>query len=112
MKKDEVVVGKNNKYNNKDININKDKNNDRKPSKEGHKLWTPDNFNNRFVDPPKGKILEGQPLRYSNQQQKFFKLFIQSNNELLEQENLPTPPLPNSAILVLGVSWCILGSLC
>ena len=25
------------------------------------------------------------------------KLFIRNNNELLEQENLPTPPLPNSA---------------
>ena len=54
-------------------------------------------MNNRFVDPPTGKILEGQPLRYSYQQQKFFKSFIQNNNELLEQENLPTPPLPNLA---------------
>ena len=55
------------------------------------------NFNNRVVVSPKGKILEGQPPRYSNQQQKFLKLFIKNNNELLEQENLPTPPLPNSA---------------
>ena len=86
-KKGEGVVGNN----------NKDNNNDRKPSKEGHKLYTPNNFNNRVVGPPKGKILEGQPPRYSNQQQKFLKLFIKNNNELLEQENLPTPPLPNSA---------------
>ena len=66
-------------------------------SEDGHKLYTPNNFNNRVVSPPKGKILEGQPPRYSNQQQKFLKLFIKNNNELLEQENLPTPPLPNSA---------------
>ena len=96
-KKDEVVVGKNNKDNNKDRNKNKDKNNDRKPNKDGHKSYTPNNFNNRVVGPPKGKTLEGQPPRYSNQQQKFLKLFIQNNNELLEQENFPTPPLPNSA---------------
>ena len=96
-KKDEVIVGKNNKDNNKDRNKYKDKNNDRKPTKEGHKLCTPNNFNNHVVGPPKGKTLEGQPPRYSNQQQKFLKLFIKNNNELLEQENLPTPPLPNSA---------------
>ena len=66
--KDEVIVGKNNSDNNKNRNKNKDKNNDRKPSKEGHKLYTPNNFNNRVVGPPKGKILEGQPPRYSNQQ--------------------------------------------
>ena len=69
------------------------------------KLYSPYNFNNRVVGPPKGKSLEGQPPRYSNQQQKFLKLFIQNNNELLEQENLPTPPLPNSA------SWFHLHSL-
>ena len=91
-KKEEVVVGKNNKDRNKNI----DKNNDRKPSKEGHKLYTPNNFNNRVVGPPKGKILEGQRPRYSNQQQRLLKLFIQNNNGL-EQENFPTPPLPNSA---------------
>ena len=96
-KKDEVVVGKINKDNNKDRNKSKDKNNDRKPSRDRHKLHTPNNFNNRVVGPPKGKILEGQPPRYSNQQQKFLKLFIPNNNELLEQANLPTPPLPNSA---------------
>ena len=61
------------------------------------------NINNRVVGPPKGKVLEGQPPRYSNQQQlkkvkkNTLKLFIKNNNELLEQENLPTPPLPNSA---------------
>ena len=27
------------------------------------------NINNRVVGPPKGKVLEGQPPRYSNQQQ-------------------------------------------
>ena len=99
-KKDEVIVGKYNKDNDKDKNKNKnkDKNNDRKPSNEGQKLYTPINFNNRVVGPPKGRILGGQPPRYSNQQQKFLKLFIQNNNELLEQENLPTPPLPNSAL--------------
>ena len=59
--------------------------------------YTPNNYNNRVVGPPKGKISEEQPPRYSNQQQKFLKLFIENNNELLEQENLPTPPLPNSA---------------
>ena len=75
-KKDDVIVGKGNKDNNKDRNKNKDKNNDRKPSKDGHKLYTPNNYNNRVVGPPKGKVLEGQPPRYSNQQQKFFKLFI------------------------------------
>ena len=96
-KKDEVVVGKNNKDNDKDRNKNKDKNNDRKPSKDGHKLYTPNNYHNRVVGLPKCKIFEGQPPRYSNQQQKFLKLFIRNNNELLEQENLPTPPLPNSA---------------
>ena len=96
-KKEEVVVGKNNEDNSKDRNKNKDKNNDKKPSKDGHKLYTPNNYNNRVVGPPKGKTLEGQPPRYSNQQQKFLKLFIKNNNELLEQENLPTPPLPNSA---------------
>ena len=73
-----------------------DKNKDRKPNK-GHKLYTPNNFNNRVVGPPMGKILEGQPPRYSNRQQKFLKLFIQNNNELLELEKLPTPPLWNSA---------------
>ena len=96
-KKDEVIVGKNNKDNNKDRNKNKDKNNDRKPSKDGHKLYTPNNFNNRVVGPTKRKSLEGQPPKYLNQQQKFVKLFIKNNNELLEQENLPTPPIPNSA---------------
>ena len=55
------------------------------------------NFNNRVVGPSKGKTLEGQPPRYSNQQQNFFYLFIQNNNESLEKEKLPTPPLPNSA---------------
>ena len=60
-------------------------------------MYTPNNFNNRVVGPPKGKIFEGQPPRYSNVQQKFLKLFIQNSNELLEQENLPTPPLPNSS---------------
>ena len=64
----EVIVGKNNKDNDKDKYKNKDKNNDRKPSKEGHKLFTPNNFNNRVVVPPKGILLEGQPPRYSNQQ--------------------------------------------
>ena len=54
-------------------------------------------FNNRVVAPLNGKILEGLPPRYSNQQQKFLKLFIKNNNELLEQKNLLTPPLPNSA---------------
>ena len=49
------------------------------------------------MGPSKGKILEGQPPRYSNQQQIFLKLFFKNNSELLEQENLPTPPLPNSA---------------
>ena len=44
-----------------------------------------------------GKILEGQPLRYSNQQQNFLKLLIQNNDKLLEQEHLPAPPLPKSA---------------
>ena len=83
-KKDGVVLGKNNKDNSKEINKNKDKNNDRKPSKDGHKLYTPNNYNNRVVGPPKGKPLEGQPPRYSNQQQKFLKLFIKNNNELLE----------------------------
>ena len=73
-KKDEVIVGKNNKDNNKDRNKNKDKNNNRKPSKEGHKLYTPNNFNNRVVGPPKGKILERQPPRYSNQQQKITQI--------------------------------------
>ena len=96
-KKDDVVVGKGNKDNNKDRNKNKDKNNDRKPSKEGHKLYTPNNFNNRVVGPPKGRILEGQPPRYANQQQKLLQLFIKNNDELLEQENLLTLPLPNSA---------------
>ena len=67
-KKDEVVVGKNDKdNNNKDRNKNKDKNNDKKPSKDGHKLY----YNNCVVGPPKGKILEGQSPGYSNQQQKF-----------------------------------------
>ena len=47
-----------------------------KPSKDGHKLYTPNICNNRVVGPPNGKILEGQPPRYSNQQQKFLKLFI------------------------------------
>ena len=43
-------------------------------------------------------IIKGyQPPRYSNQQQKFLKLFIKHNNDILEQENLPTPRLPNSA---------------
>ena len=42
-----------------------------------------------------GKVLEGQPPRYSNQQQKSLKLFIKHNNDILEQESLPTPPLPN-----------------
>ena len=51
---------------------NKDKNIDRKPSKDGHKLYTPNNYNNRVVGPPKGKVLEGQPPRYSDQQQNFF----------------------------------------
>ena len=96
-KKEEVVVDKNNKDNSKDRNKNKDKNIDRKPSKDGHKLYTPNIYNNRVVGPPKDKILEGQPPRYSNQQQKFLKLFIKNNNDILEQENLPTPPLPNSA---------------
>ena len=50
------VVGKNNKDNSKDKNKNKDKNNDRKPSKDGHKLYTPNNYNNRVVGPPKGKV--------------------------------------------------------
>ena len=50
-------------------NKNKDKNNDRKPSKDGHKLYTPNKYNNCVVGPPKGKVLEGQPPRYSNQQQ-------------------------------------------
>ena len=81
-KKDEVIVGKNNK------DKNKDKNNDRKPSMDGHKLYTPNNYNDRVDGPHEGKILEGQPPRYSNQQQKLLKLFIKSNNELLEQENL------------------------
>ena len=54
-------------------------------------------FGSGVVGPPKCKIFEGQPPRYSNQQQKFRKYFIRNNNELLEQENLPTPPLPNSA---------------
>ena len=45
-KKDEVIVGKNNEENNKDRNKNKDKNDGRKPSKEGHKLYTLNNFNN------------------------------------------------------------------
>ena len=103
-KKDEVIVGKNNRDNNKDENKNKDKNNDRKPSKDGHKLYTPNNYNNRVVGPLKGKILEGQPPRYSHQQQKLLKLFIKNNNELLEQENLPTPPLPNSASWLLNPS--------
>ena len=40
--------------------------------------------------------VKGQPPRYSNQKQKFLKLFIKNNIELFEQENLPTPPLPNS----------------
>ena len=101
-KKDEIIVGKNNNNNhnnnNKDRNKNKVKDNDRKPSKDGHKLYTPNNFNNRVAGPPKDKSLGGQPPRYSNQQQKFLKLFIKNNNELLEQENLPTPPLPNSAL--------------
>ena len=96
-KKEEVVVGKNNKDNSKDKNKNKDKNNDRKPSKDGRKLYTPNNYNNRVIGPPKGKVLEGQPPRYSNQQQNFLKLLIKHNNDILEQENLPTPPLPNSA---------------
>ena len=48
---------------------------------------------NGGVGPPKGKSLDGQPPRYSHQQQKFLKLFIENNNELLEHENLPTPPL-------------------
>ena len=52
-KKKEVVVGKNNKDNSKDRNKNKDKNNDRKPSRDGHKLYTPNNYNNRVVSPPK-----------------------------------------------------------
>ena len=52
-KKKEVVVGKNNKDNSKDRNKNKDKNNDRKPSRDGHKLYTPNNYNNRVVGPPK-----------------------------------------------------------
>ena len=95
-KKKEEVAGKNNKDNCKDRNKNKDKNIDRKPSKDGHKLYTPNNYNNRVIGPPKGKVLEGQPPRYSNQQQNFFKLFIKHNNDILEQENLPTPPLPNS----------------
>ena len=97
-KKEEVVVGKNNKDNSKDRNKNKNKNknNDRKPSKDGHKLYTPYDSNNRVVGPPKGKILEGHPPRYSNQQQKFLKLFIKNNNELLGQENLPTLPIPTS----------------
>ena len=51
--------------------------------KDGHKLYTPNNYNNRVVGPPKGKVLEGQPPRYSNQQQKFLKLFIKNNNEYL-----------------------------
>ena len=42
-------------------------------------------------------LVKGQPPRYSNQQQKILKLFIKHNNDILEQENLPTPPLPNSA---------------
>ena len=54
-KKEEVVVG-NNKDNSKDRNKNKDKNNDRKPSKDGHKLYTPNNYNNRVVGPPKTLI--------------------------------------------------------
>ena len=45
-KKDDVIVGKGNKDNNKDRNKNKDKNNDRKPSKDGHKLYTPNNYDN------------------------------------------------------------------
>ena len=48
-------------------------------------LFLINNFNNRVVSPPKGKILEGQPPRYSNQQH--LKLFIKNNNELLEQIN-------------------------
>ena len=74
IKKDEVIVGKNNKNNNKDKYKNKDKSNNRKPSKEKARLYTPNKFNNRVVGPPKGKILEGQPPRYSNQQQKLLKL--------------------------------------
>ena len=93
----QLSLGKNNKDNSKDRNKNKDKNVDRKHSKNGHKLYTPNKYNNRVVGPPKGKILEGQPPRYSNQQQKFLKLFIKNNNDILEQENLPTSPLPNSA---------------
>ena len=49
-KKEEVVVGKNNKDNSKDRNKNKNKNNDRKPNEDGHKSYTPNNFNNRVVD--------------------------------------------------------------
>ena len=47
--------------------------------------FTHNNYNNRVVGPPKGKVLEGQPPRYSNQQQRFFKLFIKHNNDILEQ---------------------------
>ena len=74
IKKDEVIVGKNNKNNNKDKYKNKDKSNNRKPRKEKARLYTPNKFNNRVVGPPRGKILEGQPPRYSNQQQKLLKL--------------------------------------
>ena len=65
--KEEVVVGKNNKNNNKDKykdeNKDYDKDNNEKPSKEGAKLYTPNNFNNRVVGPLKGKILVRQPPR-------------------------------------------------
>ena len=46
IKKEEVIVSKNNKSDSKDRNKNKDKNNDRRPSKEGAKLYTPNNYNN------------------------------------------------------------------
>ena len=59
IKKEEVIVSKYNKSDNKDKCKNKDKNNDRRPSKEGAKLYTPNNYNNRVVGPPIGKILEG-----------------------------------------------------
>ena len=91
-KKDKLIVAKNYKDNN-----NKDKSNNRKPNKDGAKLYTPNSFNNRVVGPPKGETLNGQPSRYSNQQQKLLKIFIQNNNMLLDHQNdLPTPPLQNS----------------
>ena len=43
-----------------DYNKDKDKDNDRKPSKDGPKLYTPNNYNNRVVGPNRDILINNR----------------------------------------------------